>query len=179
MPDYAVIVYFDHESEVTIHKIQSEVSRVTGNTYLSDNTILPHITLALFSKESCQEILDDLASLAPELRDISISLSSIGIFNSTPAVVNLLPVVSDDLIRIHKILTEKLSLYISDFNPYYVRANWVPHCAVAVNICPDELPGAIETTCRMFTPMTCTLRTLSLVECDPYKNLAAWEISPT
>lgn len=179
MPDYAVIVYLDHESEVSIHKIQSEVSRVTGNTYLSDNRILPHITLSLFSKESYQEILEDLASFAPELKDISISLSSIGIFNSTPAVVNLLPVVSDELIRIHENLKEKLSRYISDFNPYYERANWVPHCAVAVNISPDELPGSIEITCRLFTPMTCTLRTLSLVECDPYSKVFDWNINPT
>jgi len=179
MPDYAVIVYFDHKSEVTIHKIQSEVSRVTGNTYLSDNRILPHITLSLFSNESYQVILEDLASFAPELRDISISLSSIGIFNSSPAVVNLLPVVSDEIIRIHESLMQKLSRHISDFNPLYERASWVPHCAVAVNIAPDELTGAIETTCRLFTPITCTLSTLSLVECNPYSKVADWKISTT
>lgn len=179
MPDYAVIVYFDHVSEGNIRRIQSEVSRVTGNTYLSDNRILPHITLTLFSKESFQEILEDLASFAPELRDMSVSLSSIGIFNSTPAVVNLLPVVSDELIRIHASLTGILSRHISDFNPYYERSNWVPHCAVAVNIAPDELTGAIETTCRLFTPMTCTFSALSLVECNPYSKAAEWKISPT
>jgi len=179
MPDYAVIVYFDHVSEGKIRRIQSEVSRVTGNTYLSDNRILPHITLSLFSKESFQEILEDLASFAPELRDISVSLSSIGVFNSTPAVVNLLPVVSDELIYIHENLAEKLSRHISDFNPYYERANWVPHCAVAVNIAPDELTGAIETTCRLFTPMACKFSTLSLVECNPYSKVADWKISTT
>jgi len=179
MPDYAVLIYFDHASEVKIRRIQSEVSRVTGNTYLSDNNILPHITLSLFSKESYEDILEELASYAEELRDISVSLSSIGVFNSIPAVVNLLPVVSDDLIRIHKSLTAKLSRHISDFNPYYERPNWVPHCAVAVNISPDELTGAIETTCRLFTPMTCTFSTLSLVECNPYSKAADWKINPS
>ena len=179
MPDYAVLIYFDHASEVKIRRIQSEVSRVTGNNYLSDNNILPHITLSLFSKESYQDILEDLASYAAELRDISVSLSSIGVFNSNPAVVNLLPVVSDDLIRTHKSLTAKLSRHISDFNPYYERANWVPHCAVAVNISPDELIGAIETTCRLFTPIICTFSTLSLVECNPYSKVADWKINPS
>jgi len=179
MPDYAVIVYFDHKSEGKIRRIQNEVSRVTGNTYLSDNKILPHITLSLFSKESYQEILEDLAAFASELRDVSVSLSSIGIFNSSPAVVNLLPVVSDELIRIHTSLTGILSQHISDFDPYYERADWVPHCAVAVNINPNELTGAIETTCSLFTPMTCTFSTLSLVECNPYSKIADWKISAT
>ena len=180
MPDYAVLIYFDSVSEKEIRKIQSEASRVSENTYLFDNHIRPHITLSIFSKDQYQDLIVDLSSFADHLRNIRISLSSIGIFNTAPAaVVNLLPVVTDDLTQIHKALHENLTHHITDFNPYYEQPNWVPHCAVAVNISPDELMGIVETTCRMFTPMICGISALSLVECSPYREVMDWKIIPS
>ena len=178
MPDYAVLVYFDPASEESIRIIQEEASRVSGNTYVFDNRIFPHITLSLFSKEDYDGIIEDLRGFSEKLRNINIHLTSIGIFNSSPAVVNLLPVVSKDITRIHKLLHQKLSRHICDFNPYYEEANWVPHCAVAVNIGEMELMPVIKTTCALFQPMVCRLSTLSLVECDPYRVVMDWKINP-
>ena len=178
MPDYAVLVYFDTASEENIRILQEEASRVSGNTYIFDNRIFPHITLSLFSKDDYQDLIEDLHVFSKRLRNIDINLTSIGIFNSTPAVVNLLPVVSKDITRIHQLLHKKLSRHECDFNPYYEEANWVPHCAVAVNISSTELMPVIETTCALFKPMVCRLSTLSLVECNPYCEVMDWNISP-
>lgn len=178
MPDYAVLIYFDSVSEHKLRKIQSEVSRASGNTYLFDNNIHPHITLSLFTRDEYQDLTSDLTSFADELRFIEINLTSIGIFNSTPAVVNLLPVVTKDLTQIHMSLREKLSQHITEFNSYYEQPNWVPHCAIAINIAPDELMSAVEATCRLFAPMTCRISALSLVECNPYRVVMDWTIIP-
>lgn len=179
MPDYAVLIYFDHASEQAIRKIQDEVGRVSGNTYLTDNKIYPHITLSIFSKDDYQDLALDLASFTDQLCDIKFSLTSIGIFNSTPAVLNLLPVVTEDLTRIHKNLHDLLSSRISAFNPYYEQANWVPHCALAVNVAPGELTGAVEAACSLFAPITCRAFALSLVECSPYREIMYWKIVPS
>lgn len=178
MPDYAVLIYFDHASEQAVRKIQTEISRTSGNTFLIDNKIYPHVTLSIFSKDDYQDLALDLASFTDQLCDIKLSLTSIGIFNSTPAVLNLLPVVTDDLTGIHKKLHDLLSSRITSFNPYYERENWVPHCALAVNVAPGELTGAVETACSLFTPITCSAYSLALVECSPYREIMYWKIIP-
>lgn len=178
MPDYAVLIYFDSVSEHKLRKIQSEVSHASGNTYLFDNNIHPHITLSIFTRDEYQDLTSDLTSFADELRFIEINLTSIGIFNSTPAVVNLLPVVTKDLTRIHMSLRERLSQHITEFNSYYEPPNWVPHCSVAINVAPDELMSAVEAACREFAPMTCKINMLSLVECNPFRVVMDWTIVP-
>lgn len=179
MADYAVLFYFDSESEKTIRKIQEAICCSSRNTYLSDNGIRPHITLSLFSRDDSEDLTAGLALFAAQLADIDIKLTSIGIFNTQPSVINLLPVVSEDLIRMHTDLREKLSHFVTDFHPYYVRENWVPHCAVAISINTDEFAKAVETACALFQPLTCRISALSLVECSPYRTVMDWTVSST
>ncbi len=168
MNDYAIVIYFDEESEAAIRKIQEEVANATQNMYMVQNKVPPHITILYFYRDHHEDLLDDIKSFGKELIGLEIPISSIGIFNTNPAVVNIVPVMTNGLKKANADIHEKLSDRITEFNPYYIEPNWVPHCAVGVKLSEEELRKAIDLTCKKFVPRVCKVRAVTLVKCNLY-----------
>jgi 2'-5' RNA ligase len=177
MTDYAIVLYFDKRSEETIRIIQNTVGDSCGNSYMIVNNIPPHITVSSFSREEHYDILDVIESFAEQIVDVYLPITSIGIFNSILSVVNLLPVVTDQLKQINHELHKRLAEKVEAFDAYYVEPNWVPHCAIAVKLSEFELMNAISKLCTIFSPLTVKVNRIALVKCNPFRDdLLVWNI---
>jgi 2''-5'' RNA ligase len=176
MNDYAIVLYFDEESETSIKKIQEEVANITQNMYMIENKIPPHITILSFYREQHEELFDDIGSFSKGLIGLEIPITSIGIFNTNPAVINIVPVVTNRLKKANADIHKKLSKNITKFHLHYIEPNWVPHCAIAVKLSEDELRKAFDLTCKQFVPRVCKVSAIALVECNPYREVMVWTI---
>ncbi len=45
---YTISVYFDEKSNKTIQQYINQIARQTGNTYMLDEQVPPHITISAF-----------------------------------------------------------------------------------------------------------------------------------
>jgi hypothetical protein len=176
MHEFAVLLGFDRDSEDAILSIQREVGEATGNTFISDNGMFPHISLSLFTSEHPEECARIVKDLASDGIDITIRLGSVGIFNTPLAVVNLLPVVTKELLVLHDDLIRRLSPYASDLHSYYLQPVWIPHCSAAINIEPDLLGVTVEAVCARFQPCDVQVAYISLAECCPYREYGRWPV---
>jgi 2'-5' RNA ligase len=176
MNDYAIVLYFDEESETSIKKIQEEVANITQNMYMIKNKIPPHITILSFYKEQHEELVDDIGSFSKGIIGLEIPIISIGIFNTNPAVINIVPVMTNRLKEANADIHNKLSINVTEFHLHYIEPNWVPHCAIAVKLSEEELRKAFDITCKRFTPRICRVSAVALVKCNPYREVMVWTI---
>ncbi len=59
---------------------------------------------------------------------------------------------------------------------HYLANQWVPHTAIAVRLTKEELMISLGTATSMFTPFGGRAEKLFLAECNPYKEIATWEL---
>ena len=45
---YTISIYFDEKSNKTIQQYINQIAKLTGNTYMVDEQVPPHITLSAF-----------------------------------------------------------------------------------------------------------------------------------
>lgn len=174
MHEFAVLLGFDKDSENAILSLQNEVGIAIGNTFMADNQMLPHITLSLFTSEHPEECARIVEAFAAGGIDFPIRLGSVGVFNTELPVVNLLPVVTKELLALHDDLILQLTPIASDFQSYYLQPDWIPHCSAAINIEPDHLGAAVEAVCARFSPRDVHISYVSLAECCPYRESGRW-----
>ncbi len=179
MHEFAVLLGFDKDSEDAILALQNEVGVATGNTFMAENNMLPHITLSLFSSDRPEESSQIVEAFARDGIDFPIRLGSVGVFNTPLAVVNLLPVVTHELLLLHDDLMQRLSPYATNFQSHYLQPDWIPHCSVAINIEPDCLGTAVEAVCARFKPRDVRIAYVSLAECCPYRENGRWHVGRT
>lgn len=177
MPDYAVLLYFEPQSEQKVRRLQEAACRSSGNTYIFDNEIHPHVTLSLFTRDHYEDLFDDLAEFASRLHNVVLVMSSIGIFRSTTSVVSLFPVLSENLAQIHADLRDILDGRNCEFHAFYERPRWVPHCSLAVSVTFGQLMQVLGTVCDLYDePIKCRAASLVLTECEPCREIMRWPI---
>ncbi|HOV70030.1 MAG TPA: hypothetical protein PLZ84_06860, partial [Clostridia bacterium] len=116
---FAVVLYFDPESEEYIINLQKAISRETGNSRILDAGIPPHITLTIVSARCDDCFIQAVDEFTQTLTQENIVFPSIGIFNTDPGVLFLAPVVSVALKKMNKELYLKFQPLCASIDPFY------------------------------------------------------------
>lgn len=173
--DYAVVLYFDNDSEKLLTEYIHNICSTGINTYMIDIGIRPHITLAIFKDIHTGNFEGKLHDFALNNRNFRLRLESIGIFPAEPGVVFLSPVFTDDLKLIHTRFYDSFKDALGDYMPYYLPGSWVPHCTVASRLQHDEIMKALSFLINEFKPMDVDVAEIGFIECDPVKELCCYE----
>ncbi len=164
---YAVVVYFDKQTEDRISQIINSVAERTGNRYMLENSIPPHVSLGIFGTDDEEAITEHFRSFAKTLSPADIVFDKTGSFGN---VVLFLPPAENGFLR-----SANKSLHdMMPFSPAeggnYLPGKWVPHCSICVLLDEETFPAAYETAERMFSPIKGRITRLVLAECYPYRE---------
>lgn len=173
---YAIVLYLDRETEDRIAYMMRRLAESGANTYMLDNKIPPHITLAMFEKENEDGLTETVECFARDIHCFDVYFESIGVFN--PAVIFLSPVVTEYLTGIHRTVHGCLSKIIADMDGNYTPDHWVPHASLGVKMTGAELLGAFEAVQREFAAFTGTVTHIALAACDPFFELYRFDLCP-
>lgn len=135
---YAVELLFDPEAEAAVLEVWREVSARTGSAVLVDLAGQPHITLAVHEERDGPQL--DRAVRAFEAPAIPFLLSSAGTFPGDEGAAFLAPVVTDDLLDLHR----RWHVASPGSHEYYLPGHWVPHCTVGILLEGPALSEALE-----------------------------------
>jgi 2'-5' RNA ligase len=174
--NYAVGLYFDHASKEKLSRLTRQIAQSGVNTYMLDQKIPPHITLACVCAEQSQHMIDRLDENIAGFHQGDIFWASLGIF--LPAVLFATPVMNEYLLDFNAQVNRLLEpLGSAGENGYYLPNQWVPHTALAVRMNRDELKLALNAVIDDFTAFGGKAERLFLAQCNPYVELKTWNLS--
>ncbi len=173
--DYAVILYFDEESQTMMQHMIDRIADETGCDYMNQEKIPPHITISALISDNETALLSEMEHVAKELRSDNVVFASIGVFN--PYVIFLAPVVTDYLLNACKLTNEHLLPYAEVGNRgRYLPNSWVPHAGLAVKLTPEALDSAFDIVREEFRPFAAKVKKVGLFRCEPYEELKVWTL---
>lgn len=65
---YLISIYFDEATNKTIQNLIKQIARNTGNTYMLDRDVPPHITISSFEAKCENKIINCLEECVKHLR---------------------------------------------------------------------------------------------------------------
>ena len=149
---YAVTLYFDDETSGAIRGLTKELADVTGNTYMIQNDVPPHLTLGMFHViETDQEKLKKLFGEFVEKARMEILSGqdleiSFGVFEDFVGKVIFIKIEKEELLAgVNKLLHD---MFVPHFeagdNRNYLPENWYPHITLGFKLAPDQFEKGME-----------------------------------
>jgi 2'-5' RNA ligase len=174
---YGVTLFIDKESEEAIRKIWSEISGLGISSFMIDNDVRPHITLAVYEELDVDAFLENFAGFANELSPISFSLSSIGTFLKPRGTVFLAPVVTHRLMNIHSRFHEYFHELEHSLSEYSLPGRWFPHFTLAGSIEEDTVSRVIDIGLKASLPEQSRIEEIGIGEFEYKKDSPSYFVS--
>jgi len=174
--EYAIVLYFNKTMEEKINLLIYKIANETGNKYMVNNDIPPHITISLFKYDGeIDTIINIVENNISKFNKNKIGIASIGIFS--PNVLFLSPMMNDYLIESNKNINKIIKTndnVLLDLN--YVENQWIPHISLAVKLNKNELVNGLKTIMEHFEVLEIEANRIGFAECNPYRNIKIWKL---
>ena len=153
-----------------------DIAAVTGNNYMLDNSVPPHLSLGLFhaKEEKAGEMVKLFEQFAEVLKseDSNLSLNFNGPNNFADKVIYLSVVRDEHLMKLNRDLHQ---LFLPHFeagdNRNYLPENWVPHIALAVKLGNQQFEKGFEVAKSFPLPKSARITSATLAKCNPYNEV--------
>lgn len=159
-----------------------DIAAVTGNNYMLDNSVPPHLSLGLFHAE--EEKTDEMVKLFEEFAESlksegsNLSLNFNGPDNFADKVIFLSVARDEPLMKLNHNLHQ---LFLPHFeagdNRNYLPENWVPHIALAVKLVGTQFEKGFEVAKSFPLPKTAKICSATLARCNPYNEVVKISLS--
>ena len=175
METYAVVLYFDAGANDAFKTIIHDMAVAASNDYMIDVNITPHITVGSFLSDDHVEMLSRVEEITKHLERFSLTFDCIKAFE--PHVLFASPIKDLNLDHANRLVHEAfLTDYIPADHNHYLPENWIPHCALAVKLDRNQLDKAMEIGKRLRFPISAEVEKIALAKCNPYREIAIWNI---
>jgi 2'-5' RNA ligase len=163
---FAIELFFDPRCESRLRRLLSGLrqARLGGTVLIEDVKARFHITLAICDEVDETKMGRVLSEIASETSSLPVILSSLGFFPSDQTVMFLAPVVVQELLDVHRMLTERVSEFSETPWKLYRPGRWVPHCTLALKLPRDSVQKALELLMESTFPITGELIELGVSE---------------
>jgi len=105
--------------------------------------VAPHLSLALYERLVPAAIAVSLQHLADAQPALGIQLASLGLFAGPPSVLFAAPVVSTELIALHRAYHQATWAAGPRYRAHSLPESWVPHVTLGEGLRPATVPAAV------------------------------------
>ncbi len=172
---YLISIYFDEKTSRRIQKYVDKVAEQTGNTFMLDGNVPPHITVSAFETKNEVAVIEVLNSLAHHLKKGSLTWASVGQF--FPYVIYMTPVLNAYLHGMAETIYDALNTVKgTQVNAHYMPFQWMPHTTIAKKLSKDEMRIAFEVLQESFGMFEGEVVRIGLAKPNPHRDIATWEL---
>lgn len=172
---YLVSLYFDEISEKKIQKFINKTAKKSGNNFMIENKVPPHITIASFQTVEEYKAIEMLDKYIKNIKVGPITWASIGVFKSS--VIFLSPILNEYIhnlsIKINEAVSVLHNVYISE---YYEPFQWLPHTTIAKHMTREELILAFQELEKNFNIFSGKIVRIGLSRTNPYQEVIMWNL---
>ena len=172
---YLVSIYFDEKTNRRIQQYVDKVAEKTGNTFMLDGKVPPHITVSAFETQNEEAVIEALGSLRHKLQKGNLTWVSVGQF--FPYVIYMTPMLNAYL---HE-MAETICHVLSDVegvqvNTHYIPFQWLPHTTIAKKLTKEQMQIAFEVLQNSFGVFEGEGVRIGLAKPNPHRDIATWEL---
>ena len=172
---YLISVYFDDNTNVKINQLIKKVAEKTGNLFMVDGNVPPHITISAFETKNEKEVIERLHKCVKRFESKDIQWVSVGTF--MPHVLYITPVLNEYL---HNMMVEIYDMF-SEMEDIIVRKcyqpfAWLPHTTISKTLDKEQMQEAFKVMQEMFVPFMGTVVRIGLSKTNPYQELEMYEL---
>ena len=172
---YLISIYFDEETEKRIRNLIEHVAKATGNSFMLDNQVPPHLTIAAVETKHEDMLVVRVEELVKEFHVGEIEWVSIGSFSSK--VMYVQPVLSEYLHDMSAVLSQEFGKMEETIpSPYYQPFHWLPHCTIAKQLSKEQMQKAFQVLQNEFVPMKGCITRIGVAKTNPHRDIKVWEL---
>ena len=172
---YLVSIYFDEKTNQRIRNMIKQVAEKTGNMFMIDGNVPPHITVSAFETLDESAAVDALEHVVKGLRCGELQWASVGQF--FPYVIYAAPVLNEYLHDMASKVYESLnSLEGVKISPYYRPFQWLPHTTIGKKLSKEEMRVAFEVLQNSFGMFRGEVVKIGLAKTNPYEEVENWNL---
>ena len=172
---YLVSVYFDEKTEERIRSYIKQVATKTGNKFMMDGNVPPHITISSFETTDETAAIECVKACANALLKGEVHFATVGEF--FPYVIYIAPVLNEYLhkmsVEVYKSVTSISDVSVSQF---YRPLQWIPHTTIGKKLSKEEMKVAFEILQNQFGDFRGTVTRIGLAKTNPYENLVEYTL---
>lgn len=170
---YFISLYFDRKTNERIQRYIDKVAEMSGNRFMTENHVPPHITVSAFEMGRNDRVIETLREKAEGIACGEITWCSVGMF--LPSVIYITPVLNNYLQNLSKnfynIFLEEANINVS---PYYRPMQWFPHATIGKKLSAEEMLRAVQALQGEFGMFNGEITHIGLAKTNPYKEL--WRV---
>ena len=172
---YLISIYFDDKTNKQIQRLVDKVAGVTGNQFMIEGQVPPHITISAFEAREDTVAIRAFEKAVQEMRMGEIEWMSVGQF--LPSVIFLAPVLNQYLQQIAEKVYENLQnvpeIVVS---PYYKPFQWLPHTTIGKNLSAEEMKKAFQTLQESFSIICGQGIRIGLAKPNPHRDIVICDL---
>ncbi len=172
---YLVSIYFDEKTNKKIQRYINQVAEKTGNTFMLDGKVPPHITVSAFETQEEDKVIRVLEDEAKKLSGGQLIWASVG--QLLPYVIYAAPVLNQYLhemsMSIYHALEKVKGIQIS---PYYQPYQWLPHTTIGKTLTKEQMRTAFEVMQNSFGVFEGQVVRIGLAKPNPHRDIRSWEL---
>lgn len=166
---YLISAYFDDESNKILQEHINRVAQATGNSFMLDNHVPPHITISAIEARSSEVLVPTFEELAGRIASDKISIVTVGQF--MPRVLYVAPFLNEYLADLQRVVTNVYTdVPETTINKFYRPFSWLPHITIGKTFGTEQMVNAIEVM-KDFKPIDATIVKIGLSEVNPHKDV--------
>lgn len=169
---YAISLHFGREVNEIIYSAMNKIADQTGNRFMIENKVPPHITIGAFhaAKEEEEKLMGLVEDFARGQQAGSAQFCEVGNFNNK--VLFLRPEKNNFLTKMNAELHDLLLPEFSKAeNGYYLPDIWFPHTTLATGLNSSQFEKALQITGEITLPLEAAIGELAVYQCSPFAEL--------
>ncbi|MEZ4734679.1 MAG: 2'-5' RNA ligase family protein [Caldilineaceae bacterium] len=173
---FAVELHIDAVNAAPIMTLSDAIYAQCGGENLTGIGAQPHLSLTVFPELEPARLEGVLAAFAAATPPVPVTLAAVGVFPTAQGVVYLAPVVTPDLLAVHRRFHDLLAPLAIPSNAYYLPGNWMPHCTVGFELPADKIGQAVTLCQQADLFRSVTLITVRLIAFRPVRPIFTYEL---
>ena len=172
---YLISIYFDKETEERLNLTLQRVAKVTGNQFMLDNQVPPHVTVTSVETKHEVELIARMEGITEDLKQGEIKFVSVGTFSNK--VIFVQPVLNEYLHQLSVVLMKEFKqMDETILSPFYQPFSWLPHCTVGKQLSKEEVQKALIELSAQFVPFNAYVTRIGVAKTNPHRDIKIWDL---
>lgn len=171
---YLISAYFDDSTTKKLQRYIDVIARKTGNTYMTENNVPPHLTISSFETRQPENLCEDFKKLSA-VKQGDVNIFAIGEF--LPYVMYASPLLDKYLQQLSETVYDTFAVRDDvTINKCYKPYSWFPHITLGKKLEKEQMIMAMKAMQIHFSPVKGRIVRLGLAQTNPHRDICVVEL---
>lgn len=173
---YLISVYFDDKSNKILQRNIDQVAKQTGNTFMIDNIVPPHMTISAIEARNVDVLVPRFEEMSRALTGGEIQIVSPGML--LPYVLYVTPVLNEYLQGLQMTAYDAFKdIEETTISRFYQPYSWLPHVTIGKKLDKEQMKKAVGVMQDSFVPFNAKVEKIGLATVNPHRDVVITELS--